>query len=202
MMAVMARSGTRAGQRHSAGPSPSRAAHPTSSPRTGLAADHGTPQPGAADAISPPRCALCNLRRPGDETVVDGAPHRVVHLDADIVALVDADALHVLVAPRSHREGLATGPRDAGPLLGALRRVVDAVASATGSPDCRLEPLDDLPVAPRHACYRVRPSPAGSPEAEPVHERALDVERLTAALGRSGATLRGAGRSSKAPSLG
>lgn len=146
-------------------------------------------------------CALCSAARRGATTPLSTTSLVVAYVDDTILALVEPGSPDVLLAPRAHADGLTTEPRDAGLLLAALRRAADVVASTMEAPGSTLEPVNELTGALGHACYRVRPAASGAPPSAPP-PRSVDVERLAAALGRSGTTLKSADRPRRAASPG
>ena len=134
---------------------------------------------------SPAPCALCGIDRAGAGLVLAGSPVVVAYATDDLVAVAARDGSWMLIASRSHSGRLAAEPREAGILLGALRRAATEVAASAGASRYRVDPVSDVPEAPGHVCYRVQPEPGG-----PAGATAIDVERLTAALARSGPKVR------------
>ncbi|MGH9088733.1 MAG: hypothetical protein ACRDYZ_11605 [Acidimicrobiales bacterium] len=126
-------------------------------------------------------CFLCVAAR---EQAAPAPKGTVVVVVDDLVALIEAGTPGVLVAPRSHVDGMAASPVDAGVVLGALRRAAATVQASYGVSGASIEPTTELSGAAGHVCYRVVPTvgdlpvPAGS-------EQGIDPQDLAAALHRA-----------------
>jgi hypothetical protein len=129
-------------------------------------------------------CALCAVGETSAGHPEPEAPSTVVaYLDDELIALLEPGLLGVLLAPRSHVQGLATQPGLSAVFLAALRRAVTEVQSSYGTSGAMVKPTTDVPGASGHVCYHVVPTMRDEMRPPPSLDLQEEARYLANALG-------------------